>query len=266
MGLITRANASMDMIQAKQVLAGNLFAGEALDAGAPCYLKSSDGKVYMSNGTNADEAAEFVGFTPTLYTAGEPVSLFGAGTRFRYGSGLTPGDVYYIAGTKGRLDSAPTTGDTMGVAQAVSSTDILITRVSPVSLAAISDASLTAAKAAVVANANVIGGIPILFRIDCADASADVDVVMTHKVRVIDAWGLNTGIAAHATDDTWQVKNTADAITAAVAKTATVNAVKRIATIDPAKAEIAAGGKLRISTVKATNAAVTVYVLAIRVA
>jgi predicted RecA/RadA family phage recombinase len=117
-----------------------------------------------------------------------------------------------------------------------------------------------------VADGNVLGGVPVLFRKDCADASADVDVTVTHKIRVLDAWGLNTGIAAHAANDTWQVKNGANAISDAVAKTATVNAIKRIATIDPSRHEIAAGGTLRITTVKATNAAVTVYVLAIRVA
>ncbi len=127
-------------------------------------------------------------------------------------------------------------------------------------------AGMTGTIAAVVANANVIGGLPVLFRIDCADASANVDVVSTHKIRVLDAWALNTGIAAHAANDTWQVKNGANAISDAVAKTAVVNAIKRISTIDPAQAEIAAGGTLRVTTVKDTNAAVTVYVLAIRVA
>jgi hypothetical protein len=120
-----------------------------------------------------------------------------------------------------------------------------------------------------VANANVLGGVPILFRLDCPDAAQDNDITVTHKIRVLDAWGLNTGIAAHATTDTWQVKSTAAAISDVVAKTATVNAIKRIATIDPANHEIAAAGKLRVTTAKgagALNAAVTVYVLAIRVA
>lgn len=117
-----------------------------------------------------------------------------------------------------------------------------------------------------VADANVIGGIPVVFRIDCPDASGNVDVVMTHKVRIYDAIGLNTGIAAHATTDTWQVKNGTDAITDAVAKGATVNAVKRANTINPSFHEIAAGGTLRITTAKTTNAAVTVTVFGYRVA
>lgn len=125
---------------------------------------------------------------------------------------------------------------------------------------------LTGRVAANVANANVIGGLPVLFRIDVADASADTDVTVTNKIRVLDAWAVNTGIAAHASADTWQVKNAANAITDAVAKTATVNAVKRISTINPTYHEIAAAGTLRITAVKNTNAAVTVYVLAVRVA
>jgi predicted RecA/RadA family phage recombinase len=127
-------------------------------------------------------------------------------------------------------------------------------------------ASLTGLVAAVVADANVIGGLLVIHRIDVADASGDTDVVLTHKTRIIDAWGLNTGIAANATLDTWQVKNGANAISDAVQKTATVNAVRRIATIDPARAEIAAGGTLRITAAKNTNAAATIYVLGIRVA
>lgn len=116
-----------------------------------------------------------------------------------------------------------------------------------------------------VANANVIGGVLVVFRIDVADASADTDIVVTNKIRVISAMALATGIAAHASLDTWQVKNGATAITDAVAKTATVNAISRAATINPAAHEIAAAGTLRITAVKNTNAAVTVYVTAIRV-
>lgn len=126
-------------------------------------------------------------------------------------------------------------------------------------------AELTGRVAAVIANANVIGGVPIIFRLDIADASADTDVIMTHKIRVLDAWALNTGIAAHAANDTWQVKNGANAITDAVAKGATVNAIKRASTIDPARHEIASAGTLRVSAVKDTNAAITLYVLAVRV-
>lgn len=130
MALITRAtNASMDAstgMFAPQIT--GLVAGEDLDAAAPCYIKSSDGKVYMSNGAAANEAAEVVGFTPRAVNSGEPVTLFGHGARFRYGTGLTPGNILYIGATAGRLDAAATTGDAVGVAQVITSTDIRVTR------------------------------------------------------------------------------------------------------------------------------------------
>lgn len=130
MALITRStNASIDTntaMYAPQI--SGLIAGEDLDMASPCYIKSSDGKVYMSNGTAANEAAEVIGFTPRSVKSGEPVTVFGKGARFRYGTGLTPGDKYYIGATAGRLDSAATTGDSTGVAQAITSTDIRVIR------------------------------------------------------------------------------------------------------------------------------------------
>jgi hypothetical protein len=105
-----------------------LVAGEALLAAAPCYIKASDGKVYMSNGTADNEAAELDGFTGKSYAAGEPVTLWGRGIIFEYGTGLTPGAVLYIGTTAGRLDTAATTGDAVGVARVISATHIRVIR------------------------------------------------------------------------------------------------------------------------------------------
>ena len=116
------------------------------------------------------------------------------------------------------------------------------------------------------ANVNVIGGIPVLYRVEVADASGSTDVVVTHKIRVLNFWIRSSGAAAHATTDTVQLLNTADAITDALKKTATQYSVIRCATIDPAHEEIAAGGKIRITAAKTTNVACTAYVLAVRVA
>jgi hypothetical protein len=126
--------------------------------------------------------------------------------------------------------------------------------------------TLTGADVANLADAAVIGGIPVIHTIAIADASADTDVVLTHKETIVDFWFLNTGIAAHASSDTIQLKNGSNAISDAVAKTATVNAIKRAATMNPTYTTIAAGGTLRITAVKNTNAAVTAYVLAFRAA
>ncbi len=128
MALVTRsANASLDANQAFQIAAG-LIAGEDLDIAAPCYIKSADGLVYMSNGTAANEAAECVGFTARAVKAGQPVTLFGPGSRFGYGASLSPGDLLYVGATAGRLDTAATTGDTVGVARALTATDIIMLR------------------------------------------------------------------------------------------------------------------------------------------
>jgi hypothetical protein len=104
-----------------------LYAGEDLGIAAPCYIKSSDGKVYMSLGAAANEAAEVIGFAPRDVKSGQPVTLFGKGTRFRYGSALTPGDKYYLASSlAGRVNSTPTTGDSTGVLQAITATDVRV--------------------------------------------------------------------------------------------------------------------------------------------
>lgn len=131
MALITRsASASMDAISGAKTpkLSGDLYAGEALDAAAPCYIKASDGLVYMSNGTSANEAAKIDGFTARAVASGQPVTLVGRGAIFSYGTGLTPGARYYIGTTAGRLDTAATTGDAVGVAAAINATDIRVTR------------------------------------------------------------------------------------------------------------------------------------------
>jgi len=130
MALVDRASdASLDTVSGQRMppLGGDLFAAEDLDPVAPCRIHT-DGAVYMANGTNADADAEFDGFTPKAYKQGQAVSLWGLGARFHYGSGLTPGQILYLGATDGRLDDAPTTGDSVGLAKAVSTTDIRVIR------------------------------------------------------------------------------------------------------------------------------------------
>jgi hypothetical protein len=128
-------------------------------------------------------------------------------------------------------------------------------------------AELTGRVVATVADANVIGGIPVLHRIDIADAATgDVDVVLTHKTRVTDVWAVKTGALGGAAN-TVQVKNGATAITDALDINIADKTIARATTIDDAQHDIAAAGTLRITRTKAGgNAACTVYVLGIRVA
>ncbi len=128
MALVTKASdASVDAsttMFAPQI--SGLVAGEAIDALAPCYVKASDGKVYMSNGTADDAAAKVDGFSAQAAAAGQGVTLFGEGTRMRYATGLTIAALYYLGTTAGRLDTAATTGGTVALAKAISATDVVI--------------------------------------------------------------------------------------------------------------------------------------------
>ncbi len=265
--MVTRStSASMDANQFEQAAAGNLYAGEDLDLVAPCYIKASDGKVYMSNGTASNEASTFVGFTARACKSGEPVTLFGNGTRFRYAAGMIPGAILYIGATKGRLDTAATVGDLNGTAQAVNATDIVVHRTAVPNLQTVADGSLNSTKVANVANANVLGGIPVVYRIDItAGALGNTDVVVTDKIRVIDAWLVLRGAGVSTT--TLQVKNGANAIGSLMAASGSDQAVVRNASLDDAQWEIAAGGTLRItSATGASQPDATVYVVALRVA
>ncbi len=97
------------------------------------------------------------------------------------------------------------------------------------------------------ADANVIGGIPVLHRIDlAAGALGNTDVVLTHKTRVVDAWLVLRGAGVATT--TLQVKNGANAITDAMAASGSDQALVRAATIDDSQHEIAAGGTLRVTS------------------
>jgi hypothetical protein len=116
-----------------------------------------------------------------------------------------------------------------------------------------------------IANANVIGGIPVLHRIDiAAGALADTDVILTHKTRVIDVWHVLRGAGVSST--TLTVKNGATAITNAMAASGSDKDLVRCTSLDDAQWEIAAGGTLRVtSATGATQPDATVYVLGHRV-
>src|SRR5688572_21716303 len=107
----------------------SLVAGEAIDMLAPCVIDPADGLVYMSNGAAANARAGFDGFSPAAYPIGASmVTLIGIGLKFRYATGLTPGATYYIGATKGRLDTAATTGDAVGICKAISATELRVIR------------------------------------------------------------------------------------------------------------------------------------------
>jgi len=118
----------------------------------------------------------------------------------------------------------------------------------------------------VVAESNVIGGIPLVFMVPIvAGALGNTDITMTHKVRVLDAYLVLRGAGVSTT--TLQVFNGASAISDAMAASGSDKALVRAAVIDDANYEIAAAGTLRVtSATGATQPAALVVVTAVRVA
>jgi len=128
--------------------------------------------------------------------------------------------------------------------------------------------SLDGAVVANVADSNTTGGIPVVYRIPVPDGvTGNVDVVVDHKIRVIDAWVVKTGGAGGA-GDTIQVNNEAAAITNAMDINVADKKLVRAGEIDDAAHEIAAAGTLRVVRTKGSvaNVACIVYVKALRIA
>jgi hypothetical protein len=141
---ITKVSPSVEPRSAMRavILEGDLLAGEALSAGDAVFIHS-DGKLYQSDAVDHVDTLEltdsgtdtidivvskFVGMVNEDYAAGEPVTVFGHGAIFNYGSGLTEGAFYWVSGTQGALsDARVATGDS-AVAMAISTQDILVIR------------------------------------------------------------------------------------------------------------------------------------------
>ncbi len=129
-------------------------------------------------------------------------------------------------------------------------------------------ASLDGTIAKIVADNNVIGGLPVEQWVVVPDgATGDVDVVLTHKTRVVDVEVIKTAGAGGASD-TITVKNGATAITDAMSINVSDKTVVRAGTIDDASYEIAAAGTLRVTRTKVSgaNVACVVRVMGLRVA
>jgi hypothetical protein len=125
------ADAGMDFssIIFRSPLSG-LVLGENVTRNDPLYLKSADGKVYRANGVAVAEAANFIGVAPRDGLAGQPLTVFGLGTRIRIAAGgtLSPGSKVFLGAVAGGYDTAAQVGDAVGVGRAVTDTDMIVTR------------------------------------------------------------------------------------------------------------------------------------------
>lgn len=107
-----------------QVIAGLKAGSGGVAAGDVCYIDASTGTALPSDATAADALAVGLGLAAGDAQAGEAVTLY-RDVVFHYGAGLTPGALYYVGETAGRLDDAATTGGTTPVAMAIDATRIL---------------------------------------------------------------------------------------------------------------------------------------------
>jgi hypothetical protein len=107
-----------------------LIAGEAIANCDIVYIKGSDGLVYRTTAAAANEAARMAGIAPRAANAGEPITILpGPGQVAKYSDALlTPGAILYLAEGAGALSTTATTGDAVGVAQAIDSSNIRLTR------------------------------------------------------------------------------------------------------------------------------------------
>lgn len=162
-------------------------------------------------------------------------------------------------------------GDGGAGADVAISGDVTIDKTGAVTIASsaveagmIANGILTGDKVANTGSDNAIGGIPMVYEIAIEHASADNDVVITHKSKVLDFWFIPSGVPS--VNDKVQLFNGVNAITDNIACVATANAVVRATTIDDTYSTINASGTMRVTAVADTAVAGKAYVMAIRVA
>jgi hypothetical protein len=103
-----------------------LLAGEDIGAGDACYIKASDGKVWLATGAANTAPADVAGFAQIQAYAGDAVTLICNGN-FRYGAGMTVSAKFYLSGTvPGGLADAASTGGLAPIAVAIDATRIRI--------------------------------------------------------------------------------------------------------------------------------------------
>jgi hypothetical protein len=110
-----------------------VVAGTAISGGMPCYIGTADGKVYPCQGGTAasSDAYALDGWAGKDYQADEPVTLWGKGVIFQYGTDLTPGAALYFGTAVGGLAgtaAGTAVAVTSPIAKAISSTHIRVTR------------------------------------------------------------------------------------------------------------------------------------------
>ncbi len=234
----------------------------------------ADGYLYPSRSGTASDIFVGVAYETVDNTAGAAgdksakVQTSGTYVFAKSGAAITDLGLPMYASDDSTLTATATSNQFVGRAVELIDSSNLRISIEEAAQLGLAEVLISGISVANVADSNVVGGVPVLFRIPVpAGVTGNVDVVSTHKVRVIDAWLVKT-TAAGGGGGTIQVKNGATAITDAISIDIADKAIARAATIDDAQHEIAAAGTLRITRTRtaSTDETCIVYVLAIRVA
>lgn len=199
-----------------------------------------------------DTQVDIIGESDLLYVIGsDGAALY----RFTNTSGDTPVTVTPFAavapGSIVNADISASAAIAFSKLAALTSARILVgngsnvpTAVAVSGVAAISNAGVVSPGNVAVAQTSP--GMHVVYMVNTAGgATADTDVVITQKIRVLDVIVINR--AAGTTSDTVTVKNGSTAITDAINVSGANKTIARAATIDTAQWEIAASGTLRIT-------------------
>lgn len=221
---------------------------EALSAAG---VSLNSGEILVGNAANAATAVTPSGDVTVSNTGVLTIGAKKVGKAMLVSeSEAVAGNIFVSAGADSAIDEVAVSGDaTLAATGALT----------------IADSVLDGSNVANTSPDNVIGAIPVLYRIAVEDASANNDITSTHKFLVTDFWfvgGATPGVA----EDTVQLLNGTNAISEAVAKTTDANCLVRATQLDQSTGVVAAGGTIRITSVKNTNVAGTAYVMGIRVA
>lgn len=104
--------------------------GEDVPASMTPLTMHADGQLYRASAAAADANARVFGWSARGNgKAGQTMTVLGLGLVGKYADEtLTPGAVLYLGETAGSLSSIATTGDAVGVAQAIDASNIRVTR------------------------------------------------------------------------------------------------------------------------------------------
>lgn len=106
------------------------YAGEAITAGQPLYVKAADGLCYLADANASSATATVVGIAANGAAIGQPVTYQKAGS-MTIGATLTKGEKYCVSATAGKICPFAdlTTGDYISELGTASSASVLSVKI-----------------------------------------------------------------------------------------------------------------------------------------